>query len=84
MTRTDEIHIGFRKIGFGIKAAEAGIGKEGDFEGFKEFATEEGNPSEEKADIANAADFTYPGIPEENGLNPGVFGIGEDERSPKD
>ena len=75
--------IGAREVEVGVEAIEGGIGEEGDFEWLEQFAAQEGNPGEQKGDVAQPKEVANPGISEENCLDRGGFGIEKDQRQPE-
>lgn len=70
-------------MGVGILVKEVGVGEEAGAEGGEESIAQKRDPGEQEADVAQSGDVADPGVPEEDGLDLGGFGIEEDEGDPK-
>ena len=74
---------GGKVVGVGVLVEQVGVGEEAGAEGGEEPIAQERDPGEQEADVAKSGDVADPGVPEEDGLDLGGFGVEEDEGDPE-
>ena len=70
-------------VGVGVLVKQVGVGEEAGAEGGEESIAQKRDPGEQEADVAKSGDVADPGVPEEDGLDLGGFGVEEDEGDPE-
>jgi hypothetical protein len=70
-------------VGVGVLVKQVGVGEEAGAEGGEETIAQKRDPGEQEADVAESGDVADPGVPEEDGLDLGGFGVEEDEGDPE-